>query len=160
MLHPNVAINRRYRNMSTGQEVGFLFVQCDDARAIMDHYPPICYVVQGYDKDAVRPKDWKIGGAPEMTITGTEYEFNRRQLTEESGIIVDNFIVMPDGTIRRDMEEAKIAAGDQRRRFFGAAQCQLVFQRGVALKEREAVFDAFARACRPTIEAVESGLIH
>ena len=108
LLHPNVVINRTYRNVSTGLEVGFLFVQCDDARSIMDHYPPICYVTQGYDKDGVKAIDWKVGG---MAISGTEYEFGRREIGQERSIVVDNFIVMPDGRIERDME-AKVAQKD------------------------------------------------
>ena len=157
MLHPNVAINRKYRNMSTGLEVGLLIVQCDDARAIQDHFPPICYVTQGYAKDSIKPTDWKSGALP---IAGTEYEFSRHEAGEQSAMVVDNFIVRPDGLIERDMDGAKIAAADPARRFFGAAQFQLVFPRGVTREERVAVFEAFTGVCKPVIEAVESGLTH
>ena len=159
MLRPNVAINRRYRNMSTGLEVGFLFVQCGDARAIMDHYPPICYVGLGFDKDAARPTDWHVR---DSTFAGTEYEFCRREVGQpaalELAIVVDSFIVTPTGAIERDMESTKIAASDLQRRFFGAAQFQLVFKRGVSQAEREETFEAFVGMSQPLIQAVRSGL--
>jgi hypothetical protein len=163
MLRPNVAINRRYRNLSTGLEVGYLFVQCGDARAIMDHYPPICYVGLGFNKDAARPTDWQAG---DLAVAGTEYEFCRREPGEppalQSAMVVDSFIVTPGegdrlGAIERDMESTKAAASDPRRRFFGAAQFQLVFKRGISRAEREEAFSAFVGMSRPLIQAVRSG---
>ncbi len=154
MLRPNVLISRMYRNLSSGTEVSFLFVQCPDARAIMDHYPPICYVTRGFNKDAAIATDWNVGP---MRIDGTEYEFTRRSLMEGMSIVVDNFIVMPTGRIERDMEATKAAASDLNKRFFGAAQFQLAFDGGVSREERQEAFRAFVMASQPLIEAVQSG---
>src|SRR6185437_6510551 len=134
MLNANVLISRHYRNLSTGLEVGYLFVQGKDARSLMDHYPPICYIGQGYDKDAAHPFDRVVG---DLNVHGTEYEFSRRESTEVTARVVDNFIVMPSGEIERDMEATKVAASDLRKRFFGAAQFQLAFNRGVSAEDRQ-----------------------
>ena len=157
MLNANVLISRHYRNLSTGLEVGYLFVQGKDARALMDHYPPICYVMQGYVKDAARATDWTIG---DLHIRGTEYEFSRQDSTDVTARVIDNFIVMPSGEIERDMEATKIAASDLQKRFFGAAQFQLGFNRGVSREERDEALRAFVGTSQPLIQAVQSGFLH
>jgi hypothetical protein len=155
MLNANVVISRNYRNISSGTPVSYLFVQGKDARALMDHYPPICYVAGGYDKDLSRAADWQIGP---LGIRGTEYEFTRRDVMSSRSILVDNFIIMPDGRIERDMQATKSAAADVYKRFFGAAQVQLVFDRRVSPAEHQAAIQDFLMECQPLIKVVQSGL--
>jgi hypothetical protein len=155
MLNANVVISRSYRNLSTGTVLSFLFVQGKDARALMDHYPPICYVAGGYDKDASRDADWRLG---QLEIRGTEYEFTRRDVMSSNSILVDNFIIMPDGRIERDMQATKAAASDVYKRYFGAAQVQLVFSRHVSPAEQQAAMRDFLAESKSLIEVVQTGL--
>src|SRR5260370_27868364 len=121
LLKRNVLISRDYHNISTGRHVGFLFDQCPDARAIADHYPPICYVNQGYSRLSAEPRDWQMPG---LNVTGIEYLFSRSGLSSTSTVYVQNFIEMPDVRIVLDMGAAKPAASNRRRPFFGAAQVE------------------------------------
>jgi hypothetical protein len=154
MLRPNVVLSRSYHSLSTGNDVGFLFVQCRDTIDIEDHFPPVCYPAQGYQKDAAQPHDWVVDG---QTYTGTEYAFSMQTFTRSSAIVVANFIVMPDGRIVRDMDAARAASNDLSRRFWGAAQVQLVFDRSTSEAERDAAFHDLITAARPLIDAVRRG---
>ena len=154
MLRPNVIISRRYHNLSSGIDVGFLFVQCPDTIAIMDHYPPVCYVNQGYRKDVADPHDWVVNG---QDYTGTEYGFSMQSFTHSSALLIENFIVLPDGSVARNMDAVRVLAGDRHRRFLGAAQCQLVFDPSTSAEERDAAFGDLIAASQPLIEVVRQG---
>src|SRR5688572_23609198 len=60
LLKPNVIVSRRYAEMLTGRRVDFLLVQCTDARDIVGHYPPICYVTHGWTQESAEPRDWEV----------------------------------------------------------------------------------------------------
>ena len=154
MLQPNVLINRTYQNVSTGLSVGYLLVQSRDARAIQDHYPPICYVTRGYDRDHALATNWNC---QDMQVTGTEYIFSKFGAIDTGSMVVDNFIIMPDGSFQRDMEAAKLAASNLQKRFFGAAQFQLVFGRQVSEQERQDAMQTFLGVSHEILQAIRSG---
>jgi hypothetical protein len=124
ILHPNVMVSRGFRNAMTGLSVGFLFVDCEDARDTIGHYPPICYPSQGWTVEGKEPKDWEL---PHMTIHGMEYTFVRSVFDGSGTLVVDDFFVLPGAGTNPDRDQVIQAAGDLQRRFYGVAQVQLVF---------------------------------
>jgi hypothetical protein len=154
LLKPNVIVSRRYAEMLTGRRVNFLLVQCTDARDILGHYPPICYVTHGWTKESAQPRDWDVGG---LRIPGTAYVFSSNRNGLPARMTVYNFIVLPDGQICREMEEADEAAQDLRRKFLGAAQVQLVFDGAGAWAANDEVLELMIGANRDLIDTIRQG---
>jgi hypothetical protein len=123
LLKPNVIYSRRFVNSTTHETVSVLIVHCKDARAINGHYPPICYPNSGYEKKSAEPRDWKVDG---INFTGTEYVFAMSS-PQTAWLKVDNFILMPQGEIARNMDTVGKHAADYLTRFHGAAQVQFIF---------------------------------
>ena len=155
MLKPNVLMNRQYRHTQTGRYISFLLVQCGDARDILGHYPPVCYVTHGWLQVSATPRDWEIDGLP---IVGTEYTFAKSQFDQSSSIVIYNFMVLPDGRLARDMDAVNEAAQDHRRKFYGAAQVQVVFDAGMPVEEREAILRDMIIAHRELLEVIRDGV--
>src|ERR1044071_5301891 len=118
LLRPNVIFYRKYRNVASGREVTFLLVQCGDARDLVGHYPPVCYVNQGWTLRQKVTQDWTLDDG--MKLYGMEYEFDRMAFKPAEGlgaypttIRVANFMILPDGNqIVRDMDAVRQAASD------------------------------------------------
>jgi hypothetical protein len=155
ILHPNVIISRRYVNLSTGSGVSFLLVQVRDARDILGHYPPVCYAGQGWTRDASQPVDWQLD---DQEIHGTRYLFSSERSDRRSEIVVDNALFLPDGTTCRDMDGVDASARNNRLKFFGAAQVQVVYDSAVPAAERHVLFETFMRVARPVVEQLRMGV--
>lgn len=153
-LHPNVIISRGYHNTVTNQSVTLLLVQCPDVRDLVPHYPPVCYPGRGLSLDSARPVDWRV---PELDVTGTEYQFESNTFETDKLTIVDNFMVLPDGRICREMNQVRRQVG-LRTRYFGAAQVQVVFSSDTPAGAREKICDEFIEAYRPLLDAIRSGV--
>ena len=151
MLQPNVMISRCYQRQ--GFKVWFSMVQCQDVRALEDHYPPHCYVALGYKRLSSHPRDWHAAG---MTITGTEYQFARDVVDPATAIVVENFMVLPDVGIVRDMAPVTRAADDVRRRNYGAAEFQVLFGPGTTADERSAIAQEILAPFVPAIAAIQA----
>lgn len=154
LLHPNVIYNRRFHNIKTGRRVSVLLVHCKDARDIYGHYPPICYPSQGREERSAEEFERTVDG---QLLRGTQYQFAGK--SRGSGeLIVDNLIVMPDGRIAPDMKDVRKQAWDYVRRFYGAAQVQVVFSDpNLTGREREQIFEEMARAHMPVIKTIRDG---
>ena len=137
LLRPNVIISRQYHNTVTGSTVGFLFVDCSDARDTIGHYPPICYPSQGFSPELTETHDWHL---PHMTIHGTEYNFVRSVFDSDGKLWVDDFFVLPGAGTVPDRTPVIAAAADLQRRFYGVAQVQLVFNVQGTGEERDQTF--------------------
>jgi Protein of unknown function (DUF3485) len=124
MLHPNVIISRDYRNTATGATVGFLFVECQDARDELGHFPPVCYPAQGWLLQSTASKDWQVG---DTTLHGKEYTLSQGEFLNNQTQIVSDFFLMPGIGSEPDMNAVQSAAGDLQRRFYGVAQVQFIF---------------------------------
>jgi hypothetical protein len=149
LLKPNVILSRRFEEMQTGRQVTLLVVQCRDARDILGHYPPVCYPANGWTLDSAGPHDWTVD---DLAITGTTYAFNTGQHPFEK-VTVDNFMLLPSGQTARDMDAVELAAQDLQRKFFGAAQVQLVYPPNTPESERAELFPVMIRMLRPLIDA-------
>lgn len=155
LLRPNVLVSRIYEHAVTGRSVTLLLVHCKDARDMAGHYPPNCYPAHGWVVQDSRPRDWQVGG---VTIRGTEYRLSYRRATGTDRMIVDNFMIMPDGSFLREMEGVYNAAADYRAHFFGAGQMQLVMDATIPASERDAIFNELVGANMAVIDALRSGV--
>ena len=156
MLHPNVIVSRRYENLSTQQSVSFLLVQVSDVRDILGHYPPFCYPARGWPEVRREPKTWEVGG---LKVNGTSYFFASGRLAREAAVIVDHLVILPNGNTYGDMNEATKAAQHHRRKFFGAAHIQIVYDSAVPPLQREEIFKTFFAANRDLIDQIRFGAI-
>lgn len=155
LLRPNVLLSRRYRNVVSGVRADFLLVQCGDARDMQAHYPPICYHNQGWRMQVSRPRDWTVDG---RVFQGIEYEFTINSFDRPGTIIINNFFVMPDGQIMRDMRAVDHAAKDLKRRFYGSSQIQVVFDVSVPQHQRDLVTEELLRMYMPVLETIRTGV--
>jgi hypothetical protein len=155
LLRPNVIVARRYTDSQTGRQVSFLLVHVRDMRDILGHYPPICYKSQGYTIASAVPRDLTVD---ELTIQLTRYQFTHKRLDRSSRVIVDNFMVLPDGRTCRDMQEVEQLARDHRTKFLGVAQLQIVYDSDLNQAERDALLDQFLSASKPLIDGLRSGV--
>lgn len=155
LLNPNVIYQRLYTNANNGQQVSVLIVHCKDARDIAGHYPPVCYPAHGWEQRSAERFEGEVAG---QELHGTQYRFARSAFGSGS-MIVHNLIVMP-GRIVPDMDQVEKLAGSYVRRFYGAAQVQVVFQGAdMTPRERERIFRTMVRAHMPVIEAIRDGEI-
>jgi hypothetical protein len=150
ILHPNVIIARRYQNIATGQEVQFLLVQVQDARDILGHYPPVCYRGQGWTQDSAQAVE--LDSSDDLRVNATRYGFSSTRGSRDTSIVVDNFLVLPDGSTCPDMDAVDGAAQDNRTKFFGAAQVQVVYEPRVPEEARERLLRTFVDLSRPLLE--------
>lgn len=153
-LKPNVMISRRYKNTNDGREVSFLFVQCEDARLLANHYPPACYGNEGCTQLLGEPRDWTVD---DLNVTGTEYEFTHTP-GRPADIAVANFMIAPDGQFWRDITPVNSAAADLRARYYGAAEVQVVYQPSLPHDVREETVKTFVQECEPLIREIRSGM--
>jgi len=154
LLKPNVLKNRRFRNLRTGQYVSLLLVQCGDARDLLGHYPPVCYVSSGWTQKSADPMDWQVD---HLTIQGMEYEFQRSSFDRSTTMIIDNFMILPDGRIARDMDAVSDVADNRRKKIFGAAQIQFVFNTYTSSDDRKQILQIFVAAIMPILDAIRAG---
>ncbi len=155
MLRPNVHFCKNFKNVVTGRRATILLVQCGDARDLLSHYPPICYVAQGYRKMSGKPKDWQVG---DLTIKGMEYEFEFRTFQKSESMHVANFMIMPDGRTQRDMDSVEAQASDLQKRFYGAAQVQVITDVNYPPQERDEIFKELVSGYRTIIDTIRLGV--
>lgn len=155
LLRPNLIVSRAYRNLQSGDHVTFLLVQCKDARDILGHYPPVCYVNQGWQLRQRTATEWTADG---RILHGTEYRFVSSRMDRLGSIIVCNFMLLPNGNTCPDMDGVDLVARDRLRRFFGAAQIQLVFDSNTTPQQREEILKMLVHSYKPVIDRILGGV--
>jgi hypothetical protein len=155
LLRPNAKISREYQNLATGRTVSVVIVQVSDSRDLIGHYPPICYVTHGWTAGASHRRDWFVAG---LTIRGTTYAFHSARPDRVSSIVIDNFMILPDGTTCPDLDGVLAVSRDLRKRHFGAAQVQIVTDRDMPPAERAKFMEDFLTAAVPLITQIRTGL--
>ncbi len=156
LLHPNSILSRRYVNSKTNQSISLLLVHCRDARDMTGHYPPVCYPANGWVQRRSMAVSWQVN--PRLTVPVAEYEFVMWLPSSLRTMWVANTLVLPDGTMTRDMSEIKAAGWGNQARFFGAGQIQVVFGEYMRESEREKIFKTFLNAIEPVLQVMESGV--
>src|SRR5450432_2229925 len=138
LLQPNKILSRHYVNHNVDnqndmQNVQLLIVDCSDARDLQGHYPHNCYPAQGQDEISQQSRTWHLN---DMDIEGIEYHFVGNEMGED--VVVYNFFVTPaipgklvshpelNGVICRDINSVYTSGEDYQRRYYGAAEFQLV----------------------------------
>lgn len=165
LLKPNIIFSRNYINRQNGRVVGVLIVHCKDARSLEGHYPPVCYPSSGYTALTTKERQWHLAST---TVPGMEYKFGKGP-PEPGELLVYNFLILPpkydksgakqeEGAYVPDMKGVNRNAWDYLRRYFGAAQVQVVYRDPqITADEREAIFQEMVRVHMPLIEAIRSG---
>ena len=141
LLHPNCVVDRRYTSntlMVNGSpaQASLLIVQCKDSRDMAGHYPPICYPAAGEQGIFEQEFNFVINGQIE---TGKEYHFVQKTVPMVRQCVYDFFIV-PGKGIKSDMNNVRKAAADYQRRYYGAAQFQVVMDADYPQETRESIF--------------------
>jgi len=148
LLRPNGdPLSRDFVNDETKQMVSLLIVNCEDARYLEGHYPPRCYPAQG-EKEIREERKQRTWQLPHIELTGMEYHFAPKSPTDQ-GQVVYNFFVMPlvpastvshkelDGVICPDIDSVDRSGEDYQRRYYGAAEFQLVTGPQMSAQERD-----------------------
>ena len=182
LLHnPNALISRRYTNTprhtghdsvgrdSIGREsaghqptgrgsedrqiwADLLILQCADSRDMTGHYPPMCYPSNGESLLSSRLFHLKAG---DIWIDGTEYQFEAKPGQGCERKSVYNFFVVPGRGIVAGIKDVRAAAGDYQRRYFGAAQFQVIIDADQPPEVRDDVFCALVGADTRMIKTLE-----
>jgi hypothetical protein len=153
LLRPYFIISRQYQNMQTGKRAGFLFVDCQDARDTISHYPPNCYRGAGWTLELSEAKDWQL---PHMTVHLTEYTFTQGLFDAAGQLVVDDFFVLPGAETAPDRTAVIAAARNLQRRFYGVAQVQLIFHGDSTYQERQQAFSELIGPLENLIQTVET----
>lgn len=147
---------REYVREGSDQSAQLLIVDCRDARDLQGHYPPHCYPAQGralidFNSAAGQqgePRVWHLHG---MDITGIEYHFAPSSETDSEKVVY-NFFVLPyvpgatvshkelDGVICSDIDSVYKSGEDYQRRYFGAAEFQLITGSQMSREQRDQAF--------------------
>ena len=155
LLKPNALFNRAYRNKKTGESATLMIVQCKDARDLVGHYPPVCYPAHGWTQSMAESRQWNLQNIP---IRGIEYAYEYQKNGGKAQIVIQNFMVLPNGTIVRDMDDVRQFASDYTRHFYGAAQVQLITPSRIDQSRRDAIFTELVGSNAAVIEAMRSGV--
>jgi hypothetical protein len=159
LLHPNFIGAWRFSDNAPGPGVynrvaNLLVDQCSDAGDMAGHWPPNCYVNSGEEMVSQQERDWTVG---DLVITGTEYHFVKTTATETKRTAVYDFLIVPGRGIIRDMDGVWRAAEDYQRRYYGAAQFQLLMNADLPQQERDEIFTTLMQPCVPVIRTLMSG---
>lgn len=154
LLRPNAMVSRRYMNIRTGRHAQLLLVQCRDARDMLGHYPPVCYVSQGWQLHRSASRDWRID---DVEVPGREYEFIKAGVGRSGRVIIYHVLILPDGTLARDMAGVRASASHYTRRYLGAGQLQIMLDANVPVDERDEIFKQFLHGYQSIMQVIRSG---
>jgi hypothetical protein len=151
LLNPNEIISREYVENRTGSPISrtaqLLIVQCGDARDMQGHYPPNCYPAQGWTLLASAARDWTLpdrqtdqGVVKGMRISGMEYKFSQSIGVDSNQEYVYNFFLIPGSPqTLRDINAVYKVGEDYQRRYFGAAEVQVLVSPDLTQADRDDV---------------------
>lgn len=156
LLRANRVFSRRFVHLESGQAAQVLIVHCTDSRDLIGHYPPNCYPANGWRADGSRA----IALDPDHLdgFDATVYEFSRVDETGDQQITLFNFMVLPDGQIARDMNAVSSASQDYRRKFFGAAQVQVLVPASLKPELQVALAERLIDFIHPVLRTIRSGV--
>jgi len=154
ILKPNALLHRIYRNVDTGETATLLIVHCNDARDLAGHYPPICYPAHGWQLRHQTAKTWNCEG---LTVQGTEYQFSYGTIGGSNRMNVANFMLLPDGRTTSDMSQVYQLASNYQRRFYGAAQMQVVIDARLPEQQRDRILEELVGANAEVLKIILSG---
>lgn len=154
LLRPNALFSRSYENLRTNRQVSLVIVQCKDARDLNGHFPPICYPSHGWKMVDTQPMKWQMR---DVTVPGMEYHFTMSVDEQGPRKVVANFMILPDGSLVKDMKAVGAAAADYLRHLYGAAQVQVVMHSNIPADERIQIVEELIGAIAPVVDVIRSG---
>lgn len=155
LLKPNHILNRRFVNEELNVSASILIVHCTDARDLAGHYAGNCYPAHGWEEADKQPWRQRVEG---LDIDGVFYTYEMAGPGGTQRLWVANFMLLPDNQIVADMDTVYYVASDYLRRFYGAAQFQIVMDgRQAANPElRERVIEDMLHIAKPMLTAILS----
>ena len=142
MLRPNALLSRRFELHADGRPAGrfvtLLFVNCADVGSLVTHYPLNCYPGVGWAVLSSRPAVWAADGTDGGAlgpVPGNEYAFAIGTYRQHQVLVVHHFLILPGAGFRRDTTSLEALGEDARRRFYGASQVQLIFDKYATSEE-------------------------
>ncbi len=151
LLKPNAILSRSFVDSTARRRAEFMVVQCKDARDLSGHWPPNCYKTSGYTLTAQFARTWTVGG---VTFPGVEYHFELETAYQRDRIVVANFMILPEIGYVPDMHSVREAGADYRRRYFGAAQVQVVTDAAYTDEMRDEMFKEVLAPHLPLIQKI------
>lgn len=130
LLAPNTILSRRYDSLSGGASVSLMIVHCFDARDMLGHHPPVCYAASGWrveHREVVPFGDQVLDLLAFPGAAFNEYRMRRGRSSQGEGLRIRQFLILPDGQISPDMDQASRVAGSATMRHLGAGQIQLIW---------------------------------
>lgn len=153
MLHTNVIISRRFHNLKTGEQLDLLLVQSPDARDLVSYYPPYSYVNHGLVAYSTQSFSWQIG---RLSIPVMRYAFLSTRIDRPERILVDHFIILPNGGFCYDVSGVAHGARDRRWKCFGAAQVQIVAEPELSAARRYDFLKLFIQSNQALLLAIQN----
>jgi hypothetical protein len=167
LLRPNAIFCYEYNESTTGDQYRplrsaiLLVVQCKDARDLQGHYPKNCYPAMGQTLKSSTLRTWTVAG---LDIPGTEYLFDAGHGTTKGQDLrrVYNFFVIPviphlaAQSVRGicpDIDAVYKSGEDYQRRYYGAAEFQLVLSDELSQESRD---DVFAQIMTPVVPVIRA----
>ena len=159
LLKPNVILSRHYVENVIDRyprTADLLIVQCRDSRDMTGHYPPICYKNIGYEM--VEEKGRTPVDVHGVSVPFTEYHFEKWSQGQPQRLCIYNFFVVPGAGVVRDIKGVHEAAEDYERRFFGAAQFQVLIPLNQVPRrdDRDLIFTSLLRSHAGLIANLQS----
>jgi|GEM_PF-407971 len=130
LLASNTILSRRYDSLSGDAPVSLMVVHCFDARDMLGHHPPVCYVGSGWrveHQEVARFAPEWLNKFSLSDASFNEYRMRRGVGSQVHGLRIRQFLVLPDGQLSPDMEEASRIAGSSTMRHLGAGQVQMIW---------------------------------
>lgn len=154
MLHANEIVSRKYRNIVTGEAVDLILVHCSDSRDLIGHYPPVCYPAHGWHAAGSNHQALDYANAAGGDTSCSVYQFSRLNQGDEVEMTIVNFMIMPDGSLARDMTAVEASAADLSNRQYGAMQVQVIFWGVTDERDQREILNEMVEHIKPAILAV------
>jgi hypothetical protein len=152
LLVPNVLMSRRYRDLGTGRQFDVTVVHCGDARDMFAHYPPVCYVGNGYTMTDRVPMPLTMSDG--STLPGVEYRFDFGRPNAQPPLRIWNVLLMADDMRFSDMADIRGRVFTSNARFYGAGQIQLIVSADQPESERRAAYAQGLALYEPVLRAM------
>lgn len=152
LLASNVLMSRQYRDLSTNRGFGVVLVHCGDARDMFAHYPPVCYVGNGYRLTQRTPMALTMSDG--STLPGIEYRFEFGRPDGPPPMRIWNVLLMADDQRFSDMADIRGRVFTSNARFYGAGQIQLVVSADYPESERRAAYAQALALYEPVLRAM------
>ena len=157
LLKPNKILQRRYTNANTGESFEILMVHCGDVRDMLGHFPPVCYVANGWTLDQKTPISVHIDDSEADAV---RYDFSREADFVSDAIHVVNLFSLPtagEDSFSPDYATVIRAGRSRRTAGLGSVQVQVIMPASASASKRSIYLETAMRLIAPVLHDVERG---